>query len=148
YFIVGDAACFIDPLLSSGVHLATFSATLAAACLLSTWRGEIAESDARAFFEQTYRRAYLRFMVLVSAFYDRARGREAYYREARRLSHHDYDRQELRAAFVSVVSGVEDVNDVEQMTEHVVEEVNKGVDADIALRRDKEALRRMDDAMR
>ena len=28
YFLAGDAACFLDPLLSSGVHLATFSGML------------------------------------------------------------------------------------------------------------------------
>ena len=34
YFLVGDAACFIDPLLSTGVHLATHSAMLAAASVV------------------------------------------------------------------------------------------------------------------
>ena len=47
YFIVGDAACFLDPLLSSGVHLATYSALLAAAGIASIHRGEVDEEEAR-----------------------------------------------------------------------------------------------------
>ena len=34
YILVGDAGCFIDPLFSSGVHLALTSATLAAAAVV------------------------------------------------------------------------------------------------------------------
>ena len=39
YFITGDAACFLDPLLSTGVHLAMFSAYLAAASLAAWGSG-------------------------------------------------------------------------------------------------------------
>ena len=45
YFMIGDAAAFLDPLLSSGVHLATFSAMLAAAGLNSFDRGEVSETE-------------------------------------------------------------------------------------------------------
>jgi flavin-dependent dehydrogenase len=57
YFMVGDAACFLDPLLSSGVHLATFSAMLAAAGLITMFEGEISEEQAVSFFEKAYRQA-------------------------------------------------------------------------------------------
>jgi flavin-dependent dehydrogenase len=41
YLLVGDAACFLDPLLSTGVHLATFSALLAAASISAVIQGEL-----------------------------------------------------------------------------------------------------------
>src|ERR1700739_101486 len=43
YYMVGDAACFLDPLLSTGIHLATFSGLVAAASIASTLRGEVSE---------------------------------------------------------------------------------------------------------
>src|SRR5215831_8691180 len=55
YFLVGDAACFIDPLLSTGVHLAMHSALLCAASIASALRGEVTERQAMAFFERSYR---------------------------------------------------------------------------------------------
>ena len=42
----GDAACFLDPLLSTGVHLATYSAMLGAAAIGSVLRGEADEDEA------------------------------------------------------------------------------------------------------
>src|SRR5579863_7600653 len=66
YFLVGDAACFVDPLLSTGVHLATHSAMLCAASIASVLRGEVTEQQAMTFFEQSYRQTYLRLMAIVS----------------------------------------------------------------------------------
>ncbi|HYH80878.1 MAG TPA: NAD(P)/FAD-dependent oxidoreductase, partial [Longimicrobium sp.] len=55
YFLAGDSAAFLDPLLSSGVHLATYSGMLAAASISSIVRGEIAEDDAVTFYSTCYR---------------------------------------------------------------------------------------------
>src|SRR5262249_40695022 len=66
YFISGDAACFLDPLLSTGVHLATYAGLLAAASLTSVLRGEVAEEEATDFYHTWYRHAYERMLVLVS----------------------------------------------------------------------------------
>src|ERR1700691_4756549 len=55
YVITGDAACFLDPLLSTGVHLATYSAMLAAASISSILRGEIGEAEALEFYSTCYR---------------------------------------------------------------------------------------------
>ena len=38
FFLAGDAACFLDPLLSTGVHLAMYSGLLAAASIASLVR--------------------------------------------------------------------------------------------------------------
>src|SRR5579863_2736200 len=60
-FLVGDAACFIDPVLSTGVHLATYSALLAARSVNSTLRGDVAEATAFTEFERRYRLEYETF---------------------------------------------------------------------------------------
>lgn len=109
YFLVGDAACFIDPLLSTGVHLATHSSMLCAASIASILRGEITEQEAMAFFEKSYRLAYLRLMVIVSGLYAQYNGKHSYFWQAQVLTHHDYDDADaLNDAFLFVVSGIED----------------------------------------
>ena len=96
YFMVGDAACFLDPLLSSGVHLATYSGLIAAAGIGSTLRGEVSEDEAAVFFEKCYRQAYLRFLVFLSAFYDVGRKKESYFWEAQRLTEQDVQTSDLK----------------------------------------------------
>src|SRR5207248_9715511 len=54
HLLVGDAACFLDPLLSTGVHLATFAAMVASASVLSVRRGDVSEDDAFAFYSTAY----------------------------------------------------------------------------------------------
>jgi flavin-dependent dehydrogenase len=116
YYLVGDAACFLDPLLSTGIHLATFSGLVAAASIVSALRGEVGEAEAGEFFGASYRRAYMRMLVVVSAFYRMHAGRDVYFKQAQALTSHDYSKEELTAAFVNVVSGVEDLRDMSEAT--------------------------------
>lgn len=117
YFLIGDAACFIDPLLSTGVHLATHSSMLCAASIASILRGEVAEQEAMLFFDQSYRLAYLRLMAIVSGLYALYNGKETYFWQAQVLTHHDYDDSNaMNEAFLFVVSGMEDVLDAERGT--------------------------------
>lgn len=118
YYLVGDAACFLDPLLSTGVHLATFSGLVAAASIASVLRGDVDEARASEFFGVSYRRAYMRMLVVVSAFYQTHTGRDAYFKKAQQLTSHDYDQHDLMGAFVNVVSGVEDLKDMEEASSH------------------------------
>ena len=53
--LVGDAACFIDPVFSSGVHLATYSAMLAARSINTCLKGTIDEQPCFDEFEARYR---------------------------------------------------------------------------------------------
>lgn len=112
YFIVGDAACFLDPLLSTGVHLALFSATLASASIVATARGDITELEAQGFYESRYRNAYARLLVLVSGVYEQYRGKDSYFWLAQRLVR---DRKRVadrsNKAFVEIVAGLTDVHD-------------------------------------
>jgi flavin-dependent dehydrogenase len=112
HFLVGDAACFLDPLLSTGVHLATFSGLVAAASVGSALRGEISEDTAIEFFNSTYRSAYLRMLVVVSVFYQTNRNRDGVFHKAQQLSRSDYSDGELMDAFVHIVAGLEDFRDI------------------------------------
>jgi len=67
--LVGDAAAFIDPLFSTGVHLAFLGALSAAATVAGRLRGELSEDVAVAFHDQCIRKAYVRFAVIVSGMY-------------------------------------------------------------------------------
>jgi flavin-dependent dehydrogenase len=112
YFLVGDAACFIDPLLSTGVHLAMHSALLCAAGIASALRGEVTERQAMAFFEASYRQTYLRLMAVVSGMYQLYGGKETYFWQAQQLTHHDYDDSSaMMEAWLYVVSGMQDVKE-------------------------------------
>ncbi len=139
YFLTGDAACFLDPLLSSGVHLATLSAMMAAASITSIFREEVGEEEAQAFFESSYRQAYLRFLVFLSAFYDVGRTKESYFWEAQRITQQDVPADHLKLAFLNLVTGVKDLDDVQTTGAHglVMEEMTKRIDANLKYRKDK-----------
>ena len=114
YFLVGDAASFIDPLLSTGIHLATHSAMLGAASIASILRGEVTEQQGMTFFEQCYHQTYLRLMAIVSGMYQQYDGKETYFWQAQQLTHHDYDDSEaMMQAWLYIVSGMEDLKDLE-----------------------------------
>jgi flavin-dependent dehydrogenase len=114
YFLSGDAAAFLDPLLSSGVHLATYSGMLAAAAISSIVEGGISEADAVAFYSTCYREHYLRWMALVSTFYDQNSGKETYFWQAQRLSTGDLNQADARLAFSHLVGGLEDLKEAGQ----------------------------------
>lgn len=146
YFLCGDAACFLDPLLSSGVHLAMFSAMLAAASITSVMSKDITEAEAISFFEKSYRQAYLRFLVFLSAFYDVNRGQNAYFREAQRLTQEDVDASNLKQAFLKLVTGIKDLSDAQSDTHHyVLETMSQRINENLSFRKDKDALEKLQD---
>ena len=71
FCLVGDAACFLDPVFSTGVLLAMASAELAADVASRALRakGRVDASDFRR-FERTYRGAIRRFERFVHGFYE------------------------------------------------------------------------------
>jgi flavin-dependent dehydrogenase len=124
YFLAGDAACFLDPLLSTGVHLATFSGLLAAASIASWLHNEISEEQAISFYERTYKQAYLRLMMMVSAFYKNSK-KESYFWQAQQLTGGDYgDKDKLKQMFVNLISGMEDMSDVEEKSDQIFGELS------------------------
>jgi halogenation protein CepH len=84
--LVGDAACFIDPVFSSGVHLATYSALLAARSINSVLADEIDETSAFTEFELRYRREYGVFYEFLVAFYETHTDVDSYYWKAKKVT--------------------------------------------------------------
>src|SRR5262249_27888442 len=70
YLLAGDAACFIDPVFSTGVHLACLAGFLGSRAVDGILRGESAETDALAAYEQAYRGAFERYVRFLYFFYD------------------------------------------------------------------------------
>jgi FAD-dependent halogenase len=101
--LVGDAACFVDPVFSSGVHLATYSALLAARSINSVLADELAEEQSFAEFEARYRHEYGLFYEFLVSFYDMNSDHESYFWQAKKVT--DVAVSELEA-FVELVGGV------------------------------------------
>jgi flavin-dependent dehydrogenase len=113
YVLVGDAACFLDPLLSTGVHLATFSALLAAASISAIFDGDLAEQEATAFYMKAYHQAFERLLVVVSFFY-KSYNRQTQFFEADKLTRRERHMLNLYESFLHIVTGIEDLDDTRE----------------------------------
>jgi flavin-dependent dehydrogenase len=114
YFIAGDAACFLDPLLSTGVHLAMYSGMLAATSILATSHADVTELEALGFFESLYRNAYARLFSMVSGFYQQYRGQASYFWLAQRLARGQQaggGHMGRGGAFAAITAGLTDLQD-------------------------------------
>jgi FAD-dependent halogenase len=102
--LVGDAACFVDPVFSSGVHLATYSGMLAARSI-NTCLNDGTSDEARCFneFEARYRREYSNFYDFLLAFYDVNRDVDSYFWHARKITNSE---EAGNGAFLDLVGGV------------------------------------------
>ncbi|MGI8927549.1 MAG: NAD(P)/FAD-dependent oxidoreductase [Tepidiformaceae bacterium] len=105
YILVGDAACFIDPLFSSGVHLALLSGVLAAACVTTALKTPALRAGAAAVYEQLYRQQYGHFREMARLFYSSNRTTESYFWEARRILGDEGAEMAPREAFIRAVAG-------------------------------------------
>jgi hypothetical protein len=106
--LIGDAACFIDPVFSSGVHLATYSALLAARSINSCLEGTLTEQRAFVEFETRYRREFGRFYEFLVAFYDMDKDVDSYFWEARRILNTE---ERSNDAFIRLVAGTSETGE-------------------------------------
>ena len=104
YILVGDAACFIDPLFSSGVHLALSSAVLASAYVTSALRDPEMREPAAEVYTQLYMQQYHQFREMAALFYASNRTSDSYFWEARRITQSSDD-VSPREAFIAAVAG-------------------------------------------
>ena len=104
YILAGDAGCFIDPLFSSGVHLALTSATLAAAVVASALEDPSIAGPAGQVYQQLYYKEYGHFRELARLFYSSNRTVDSYFWEARRLLDNDPSLTP-RQSFIQAVAG-------------------------------------------
>lgn len=63
--IAGDAGCFIDPFLSSGVHLALMTGLSSATTIAASIRGDCDEETAMKWHTAKVQEVYTRFLVVV-----------------------------------------------------------------------------------
>ena len=103
FCLVGDAACFIDPLFSTGVHLAVSGGYLASALVNTRFRKPDLYDPARRSFEKLYRSQYEHFQQLVHLFYSGNRTQESYFWHAKQWS--DDEAVKPRESFIRLVSG-------------------------------------------
>ena len=104
YILVGDAACFIDPLFSSGVHLALMSGVLAAAYVSTALKDSGMAEAAGQVYAELYGKEYNHFRTMAQLFYSSNRTAESYFWEARRLLG-DQESLSPRHAFIHAVAG-------------------------------------------
>ena len=104
YILVGDAACFVDPLFSSGVHLALMSGVLAAAYVSSVLKDPGMREAAGQVYAELYGKEYNHFRAMAQLFYSSNRTAESYFWEARRLLG-DPESLSPRHAFIHAVAG-------------------------------------------
>jgi halogenation protein CepH len=101
--LIGDAACFVDPVFSSGVHLATYSGLLAARSINSVMAGGVGEAAAFDEFEARYRREYGVFYEFLMSFYDMHVDENSYFWSAKKVTQNRHTELE---SFVELVGGM------------------------------------------
>jgi halogenation protein CepH len=106
--LAGDAACFIDPVFSTGVHLACLSGVLAADCLGDVLAGRRTVEAAFPVYDASYRNAFERYRRFLVYFYNHHSATDSYFWQARKLVDPD-GTLELREAFVRLISGTGDI---------------------------------------
>lgn len=103
HILVGDAACFVDPLFSSGVHLALSSAMLGAAFVTTALRNPGMAAPASEVYAELYMQQYRHFRELARLFYASNRSVDSYFWEARKIL--EDDASTPREAFIRAVAG-------------------------------------------
>jgi len=107
--LVGDAACFVDPVFSSGVHLATYGALLAARSINSALDEGIDEAAAFGEFERRYRREFGVYYEFLTAFYDLNANTDSYFWSAKKVTGNTSSELE---SFVELIGGVSSAESV------------------------------------
>ncbi|KAJ6625002.1 hypothetical protein B0H10DRAFT_688138 [Mycena sp. CBHHK59/15] len=69
YRIVGDAAAFVDPLYSSGVHVAMTGALSAVSTILGSLKGQVTEAEAQHWHDAKVGICQTRFLMIVLSAY-------------------------------------------------------------------------------
>ncbi len=130
--LVGDSACFVDPIFSSGVHLATYGALLAARSINSVLGKTVDEKTAFGEFEYRYRREFGVFYEFLVAFYNMNVNEDSYFWSAKKVTQNNSPELE---SFVDLVGGVSSGDAIlpaaDALTDHYQErssEFSKAVD--------------------
>ena len=108
FVMTGDSACFVDPLFSSGVHLALMSGVMAAAyattALRATENGDEQLRDLSGeVYQELYYKEYNQFREMARLFYASNLTSDSYFWEARRIA--GESEYTPRQSFIQAVAG-------------------------------------------
>ena len=104
YVQVGDAACFIDPLFSSGVHMAMMGAVLASSYVKTISDNPIDFEQVGSSYQQLYFKEYNHFREMAKLFYSSNLISDSYFWEARKILP-EFNNYTSRHAFIRAVAG-------------------------------------------
>ncbi len=115
YFIVGDAAVFIDPLLSTGMTSAMLSSVSCAACIKELYNKKIDPEKVYQFYADDYCRRFWRLSFVIGALYSAKGHRSDLFHKTHSLTSQDLNGaayEDIRRSFSSVISGLEDLKEL------------------------------------
>ena len=112
FVMTGDSACFVDPLFSSGVHLALMSGVMAAAYATTALKASdsgdslLLDSSGKV-YQELYYKEYNQFREMARLFYSSNLTSDSYFWEARRIVEQDGQQSEFspRQSFIQAVAG-------------------------------------------
>ncbi|RDA83831.1 hypothetical protein CP532_5141 [Ophiocordyceps camponoti-leonardi (nom. inval.)] len=119
--IAGDAGAFIDPLLSSGVHLALTGGLSAAATIMASMKGDLDEQAAASWHSKKQSESYYRVFLTVSAFMEQIWSQE-------KPVIHDANEDGYQRAFLTLKPVMQGAVDVQSEKELSKADVNKVLD--------------------
>ena len=112
FVMTGDSACFVDPLFSSGVHLALMSGVMAAAYATTALKAveggdEQLRDSAGEVYQELYYKEYNQFREMARLFYSSNLTSDSYFWEARRIAERDGEQSQFspRQSFIQAVAG-------------------------------------------
>ena len=112
FVMTGDSACFVDPLFSSGVHLALMSGVMAAAYATTALKASeggdtLLRDSAGTVYQELYYKEYNQFREMARLFYSSNLTSDSYFWEARRIVEGEGDLSEFspRQSFIQAVAG-------------------------------------------
>ena len=108
FVMTGDSACFVDPLFSSGVHLALMSGVMAAAYATTALKAadggdEQLRDLAGEVYQELYYNEYNQFREMARLFYSSNLTSDSYFWEARRIT--GESEYTPRQSFIQAVAG-------------------------------------------
>ena len=108
FVMTGDAACFIDPLFSSGVHLALMSGVMAAAYATTALKASQGGDEqlrklSGEVYQELYYKEYNQFREMARLFYASNLTSDSYFWEARRIT--GESEYAPRQSFIQAVAG-------------------------------------------
>ena len=106
FAMLGDAAAFVDPILSTGVFLALNSAVAFATVVNTIAKGSVNEDACLDWYRRIYNAVYDDYEAMAKHWYFGERTQDSWFWRARRAIPSDEGRESFRNTFVLLASGL------------------------------------------